>query len=342
MTDELLAYLMDDLPPERRAAVEEKLATDFAWQREKKRLEECLAACGDPAKCSDEPPQDLVTKTCSLVESSGSHPAPKQLQKRCRTRAAAFTAESPCLGSAHSRWRLADVAVGGGVMVLVAALVTPAIFESRAAARRSVCQNNLRAFGAALFNYQEDRNHRLPEIEPGENAGQYALELLDRGILTRDELQQILVCPESPLAADIAAGRVALVLPSRAALESANGRQLAAWLKSMGGSYAYRLGYYDEDGNYLQAPYTGEPQSPLMADAPSLSPDGIRVVNHAGGQYVLDQTLSARFRTKCTDARRDHIYLNADGQHAAGRGPHDIALIRSDYGPNGPLLPITD
>src|SRR5688572_20298550 len=96
MTDELVAYLMDDLPPERRAAVEEKLATDFEWQREKKRLEECLAACGDPCKCAEEPPQDLVEKTCTLVESSGNHPAPAQVRKhRCRnSRTAAFTAES--------------------------------------------------------------------------------------------------------------------------------------------------------------------------------------------------------------------------------------------------------
>jgi hypothetical protein len=341
MTDELLAYLLDDLSLERRAEVEEKLATDFAWQREKQRLEECLAACGDPCKCADEPPQDLVVKTCFLVEHSDDRPQPAQRKHHCGA-AAAFTAESPCLGGASRPWSLVDLAVGGGVLMLVGLLVTPAIFDSRAASRRSMCQNNLRAFGTALFNYQENRNHRLPQVGPKENAGRYALELLDAGVLSREELQQMLVCPESPLAADIAAGRVSLVLPSREALESATGQELAAWLKSMGGSYAYRLGYYDENGRYRQAPFTGEARSPMMADAPNLSPSGIRIVNHAGGQHVLDQSLSAPFRTNFFNARRDNIYLNEDEQHAAGRGPKDVTLLRSEYGRDGLLTPVNE
>ena len=342
MTDELLAYLMDDLPPERRAAVEEKLATDFEWQREKRRLEECLAECSDPCRCAEEPPQDLVEKTCSLVESSASHPASRQLRKRCRSRAAAFTADSPCLGGGSRSWRLADVAVGGGVLMLVGLLVTPAVFESRDAARRSVCQSNLSVVGRALFAYQENRNH-LPEIQPGENAGRYAVELLDKGLLTRDQLQQLLVCPESPLADDIAAGRVSLALPSRAALESASGQQFTAWLKSMGGSYAYRVGYFDDQGAYQPIVYTGEQGSPLMGDAPRLSAGGIRIVNHPGGQNVLFQNLSVSFRSGCAAQRRDdHIYLNDDGEHAAGLGPLDVVLIRSEYGPTGPLVPVAD
>jgi hypothetical protein len=344
MTDELLAYLLDDLPPERRAAVEEKLATDFAWQREKQRLEECLAACGDPAKCADEPPQDLVKKTCTLVESSGSHPAIKELQKtpRRNKRSAAFTADSPCLGGGVRSWSFADLTVGGGVLMLVGLLVTPAMFESREASRRTVCQNNLHTFGVALFEYQENRDHHLPEIQPGENAGRYALELLNSGLLTREQLQQLLVCPESPLADDLAAGRISLALPTRAALESASGQQLAGWLKSMGGSYAYRIGYFDEQGAYQPIIYTAEQGSPLMGDAPGLSPDGVRIVNHPGGQNVLLQDLSVPFRAGCVMPRRDHIYLNDDGEHAAGVGPQDIVLIRSEYGPTGPLVPVSE
>jgi hypothetical protein len=303
-----------------------------------------LAACGDPCKCAEEPPQDLVKKTCSLVESSGNHPASEQLQKkRCRgSRAVAFTAESPCLGGGSRSWRFADLTVGGGVLMLVGLLITPALFESREAARRNVCQSNLQTFGLALFEYQENRNHRLPEIQPGENAGRYAIELLDKGLLTREQLQQLLVCPESPLADELAAGRVSLALPSRAALESASGQQFPAWLKSMGGSYAYRVGFFDENGDYQPTMYTGEQGSPLMGDAPSLSPDGIRIVNHPGGQHVLFQNLSVDFRTGCIAQRRDHIYLNTDGEHAAGLGPLDVVLIRSEYGPTGPMVPVTD
>jgi hypothetical protein len=341
MTDEIFAYLMDDLTPERRAAVEEKLATDFEWQREKRRIEECLADCGDPCKCAEEPPQDLVTKTCHLVENSDEIIKSRQQAKKKRRKAATpvFSAAT-AFGFGSRRWGLADLTVGGGALMMLGLLIVPAVFESRDASRRSFCQNNLRVFGSALFQYQEAHDSRVPAIGPAENAGRYAVELLENGLLTRDELRQLLVCPESPLAADLAAGRVSLVLPSREALESASGQQLAAWLKSMGGSYAYRVGYFDQGGDYREVMFTGDSQSPLMADAPSLSPHGVRIVNHAGGQNVLDQGLGVRFRTDVLNRGRDHIFLNREGEHAAGLGPKDVALIRSEYGPNGPLVPI--
>ncbi|HEX6960511.1 MAG TPA: hypothetical protein VF175_01480, partial [Lacipirellula sp.] len=200
MTDEILAYLMDDLPPQRRAAVEEKLATDFAWQREKRRIEECLADCGDPCKCVEEPPQDLVTKTCHLVENSDEIiEARRQTKKKRRhTPAPVFSAANAC-GCGSRRWSIADLTVGGGVLTMVVLLVIPALVESRDASRRSFCQNNLRTFGAALFKYQENHANYLPAIGPAENAGRYAIELLENGLLTREQLQQLLVCPESPL-----------------------------------------------------------------------------------------------------------------------------------------------
>ncbi|HEX6961204.1 MAG TPA: hypothetical protein VF175_05010, partial [Lacipirellula sp.] len=143
-----------------------------------------------------------------------------------------------------------------------------------------------------------------------------------------------------PLAADLAAGRAALVLPSREALDSASGEQLSEWLKSMGGSYAYRVGYFDADGDYQEVMFTGDSQSPLMADAPGLAPHGVQSINHPGGQNVLDQGLSVRFRTKVLNGDRDHIFLNIEGEHAAGLGPKDIALIRSEYTPKGRLVPV--
>jgi len=60
MTEELFAYLMDDLPSDRRAEVEAKLAADPAWQNELKRLQECLAANEDPCHCLEEPPANLA------------------------------------------------------------------------------------------------------------------------------------------------------------------------------------------------------------------------------------------------------------------------------------------
>jgi hypothetical protein len=340
MTDELFAYLMDDLSPERRAAVEQRLETDPAWQRELKRLQDCLAENADPAKCLDEPPQDLVERTCFLVQRVEDEPrgsSPQSEHSRC---AIAFTAASPCLGGGFGRWSAADLTIGGGVLLMVAALMTPALFESREAARRSMCQNNLQTFGAALFNYQEGRGHRLPPVEPGETAGIYALELVESGVLTREQLRQLLVCPESRLADDVFAGRVAINLPSRQQLQLARAEQRVRMVKLLGGSYAYRLGYYDENGEYQHPSFTGEQGSPLLGDAPQFTSAGVRSANHGGNGFnLVDQSLAVRFRTKCL-LGGDNLFTNDEGEQAAGLEPDDVVLGRSEIGRDGPVIEI--
>jgi hypothetical protein len=338
MTDELFAYLMDDLSPERRAAVEQRLATDPAWQRELKRLRECLAENADAGKCLEEPPQDLVERTCFLVQRVEDDPCCRESEHSYRT--AAFTSASPCLGRGFGRWSAADLTIGGGVLLMVAALMTPALFESREAARRSMCQNNLQTFGAALFNYQEGRGHQLPPVEPGESAGMYAVKLVESGVLTREQLRQLLVCPESRLADDVFAGRIAIDLPSRRQLQLARDEQRARMIMLLGGSYAYRLGFYDENGRYQDPPFTGEQGSPLMGDAPHFTTAGARSANHGGNGFnFVDQSLAVRFRRNCL-LGGDNLFTNVKGEQAAGLEPNDVVLGRSEIGRDGPVIEI--
>lgn len=338
MTDELIAYLLDDLSPERRASVEEKLAIDPAWRRELARLQECLAAGADPGRlaeeCADEPPQDLVARTCTLVQRSGEAPA-----RGAGLPAAAFTDAAPWR-ACGGRWSLTDLTVGAGVLLLLGSLVLPAMFESRDAARRSVCQNNLQQLGAALFNYQEVRDHRLPAVAAGENAGVYAVELLEHGGLSREQLAELLLCPQSRLADDVAAGRVVLIIPTRREFDAAVGTARAQMVQTMGGSFAYRLGYH-ENGALRQPFFTGEEHLPLVADAPQFSESGVRGGNHARGHNVLYECLSVSFRTTCLlPDRRDNFYLNADERPAAGRHRRDVVLGGNAIGPDGPLGPV--
>lgn len=345
MTDELLAYLLDDLSPERRNAVEQRLATDFAWQRELSRLQDCLAANGDPSKCAEEtlvdPPSDLVQKTCHLVEHSDDLPPPSGKRRSAAMLTSAFT-DAPCPAAGAKSWSLTDFAIGGGVLLLVGALVTPALFESRDVARRSVCQSNLQQLGAAIFNYQDARGHQLPPVAPGESAGVYAIALLEHGGLSREQLTQLLLCPESQLADDVAAGRVVMYIPNRHEYEEAVGPARVQMVKTMGGSYAYRIGFVVN--RRLQQPqYTGEQGVPVMADAPALSPAGVRSANHPRGHNVLYECLSVGFRTDCVlKSPRDNFYLNALNQPAAGRNRKDIVLVASPIGPNGPLISIDE
>jgi hypothetical protein len=338
MTEEIFAYLMDDLCPQRRAAVEQRLAEDPAWRRELERLRDCLAECGDAGKCLEEPPQDLVERTCHLVEHVWHSPSGEAVLRHSDHAAAAFAATAAA--APVSGWSLADVTIGGGVLLLIAALVTPAVFETRAASRRAACESNLRTLGAALFDYQDEHNQQLPRVEPGQNAGMYALALVEGGYLTREQILDHLVCPDSELADDIFDGRAAIEIPSREELVAARGARLAEFRKRMGGSFAYPLGYHDETGAYQQRPFTGDEQAPLLSDAPMLAPREVRSVNHGGqGQNVIDQSLRVRFRTEAVVAG-DDIFLNDEGRQAAGVSRRDSVLGPSDVGPDGPIVPI--
>jgi hypothetical protein len=339
MTEELFAYLMDDLPADRRAEVEAKLAADPAWQMELERLHQCLAQNDNPCDClpEEEPPADLVHRTCCLVEKISDHPsasAPKPASKTRRA-LAAFTAASPCLGPHVRRWRIADITIGSAVALMVGSLMLPALFETRAAARRATCQDNLRTFGTALFDYQQARNQQLPPVRPGETAGTYALQLVNSGVVSSDQVQQIIVCPESPLADQVFAGRVVIVVPRRDQLRTLSAAKQRDLMRLIGGSYAYRMGYRDENGDYRQVPFTGQARSPLMADAPSDSEAGLRSANHHGnGLNVIDQNMQVRFQTECM-LGGDNIYTNDDGEQAAGLDAQDIVLGPSDIGPEG-------
>lgn len=342
MTDELVAYLLDDLCPDRRAEVEQRLRHDAAWRRELERLQQCLAATdddssADAAHCDqraalDEPPRDLVKRTCCYVERA-CDAATSPLS------GAAALLASPTHDCGRPGWSLTDFAVGGGVLLALGMLMMPALRESRDASRRLVCQDNLRALASRLGDYADGHARQLPAINPGQTAGRYAMALARSGLINPIQLAQYRVCPDSDYAEEIAAGRAPLRIPTQAEIDAARGEQLAQMLQWMGGSYAFILGYRDERGVYHQIPFTGKAYLPMLADAPRLSGAGVRSVNHGGcGQYVVFQDLSVRYCANSElSANRDNIFLNFDGQHAAGCQRDDIVLGLSGAGPDGPL-----
>jgi type II secretory pathway pseudopilin PulG len=62
-----------------------------------------------------------------------------------------------------------DVMFGLGIIVLLVALLLPAIQQAREAARRSQCKNNLKEIGLALHNYHDSAN-TIPPGWIGPNA----------------------------------------------------------------------------------------------------------------------------------------------------------------------------
>ena len=337
MRDDLLAYLLNDADPEQRKRIEYHLQHDPTWQHEFEKLRKCLQANEPDPQAAPCPPEDLVHRTCSFVEravreSDGSIPA-------YATPASLSESLERC--AKPNRWSLMDLTVGGLILLATGMLLFPALVESRDAARRAQCQDNLREIGTALVE-RHDRNRRgLPHIGFHENAGIFVVELAESGVISREDLAQLLVCPNTQLAEDVFSGKVLMKVPTREELASVTPEVLKVLQKHMAGSYAYQFGYVDENGNYQPMQFVARSDAPMLGDAPSFSVAGFQSANHDGcGQNVLYQDLSSRYCSNCvTENQGDHLYLNDQGQHAAGRSAQDAVLGRSEASPAGLVIP---
>jgi len=360
MTDDLIAYLMDDLSPERRAEVDAKLETDVVWRWELQRLRECMAASGDIESCSEsspappealeassvsaspvdvEPPVDLVQKTCCFVEDSASGKF-KVEKKRCGKQKAKFSAEA-CRSGGRS-WSLADVTVGAGVLLILAALVMPAIQSSQTASRRGTCDFNLRALGMATGKYADLNNGLLPEVSPGQPAVYYLTRLVEGGVLTEAEALEIGACPDSDEARRRSEEKLKLHVPTTNEFAMATGDELLRLIATSGMSYAVPVGYFDEKGQHHPSKLSSHSERPMIADAPVIGPMGVRPVSHGGcTQNVLNEAGCVKPYSLCVlpgeDARVRDIHLNNEGLPAAGNSPDDLFLAPPSYGPDGPI-----
>jgi hypothetical protein len=341
MRDELLAYLLNDLDDEERLRIEARIESDPIWQHELQRLRSCVEEAQrasssetDPSE-TDAPPEDLVRRTCSFVKQASA-----QGELSPSVLPAMLTESLDAAAPAKRRWSLLDMVVAGGILLVMGTLLLPALREGRDAARRQQCHDNLHRIGTALAQFAEQSNGQLPAIGRHENAGMYALKLLEKGILTRQQLAELLVCPSTPLAEDIHRGVIVLRIPTRRELAAAKGAQRKSLLVNMGGSFAYRIGYTDKQGNYRQVDFTQRCNAPVMADKPCTSVVGFQSANHGGcGQNVLFQDQSVRYIQLCieTTDRDKHWFLNEDDQPAAGVNRNDIVMIRSEARPFGRL-----
>jgi hypothetical protein len=334
MREQLLAYLLDDLNPAERSTVEAALADNPELQQELEKLRECLGCCESPAE--PEPPQvppvQLASRTCHFVE----HAIQKSKAMCGRSAHAKTLSESHDPLVRPTRWSPADIGVGICVLVALAALVFPMLKQDQETARLLACQNNLHQVGAALMDYSVRYNKGLPVVGEKDNAGIYVVILTESGTIERKELKGFLVCPSSETAERISRGCIDVVIPSSEELAQASPDERDRLRKFMAGDYAYTIGYLDKNtGRMRQVHFGGSRFIPLLADGPSPAIAGYQSANHGGcGQNVLYQDLSCKYTKQCKcKKRRDHLYLNDEGQVAAGCHPEDIVLAPSGATP---------
>jgi Protein of unknown function (DUF1559) len=326
MRDLLIRYLLGELDEVQQHELEERLRTSPDLQRELARLRACFSAADGQERGAIEPPSGLAERTVADVL-CGDTSATGEVGHSPFTSAVEPPAYTP-------KWSIADLTVAGGVFLAVAMLFVPALQDSRDSARRRDCQNNLRQLGVLLTSYAQEHNGYYPRVSPTDNAGVFAVRLVNEGYIDAPQLAQLLVCRSSPLANDIRSGRVVLRIPNVAQLRIIHGSALAALRQSMGGSYAYRLGYV-EGNHYYDIHDDDQSRSPLMADAPSFQLAGFMSANHRGcGQNVLFEDQSVRYQTGClVPGLNDHLFLNSAGIPAAGQGRLDAVLGRSELTP---------
>lgn len=335
MRDLLVRYLLGELDDDEQRELEEQLRNSPELRQELAYLHRCFSAADQAKQGAAEPPRGLAARVTGRVcgdDCAAPDDATEQPYHDPRAERAAVAAEPPAgtLG-----WNLADLTVAAGVVLAVGMLLFPAMQESREAARRRDCQHNLGQIGALLATYaDQDPGRRLPPVRPQDNAGIFAVRLVDGGYIDADDLARLLVCRASPLADDVAAKRVVIHIPNFAQLRAVGAQRLPETRRLMGGTYAYRIGYV-QAGRYYNIQYTGDGLSPLLADAPAFDASGVRIANHGGyGQNVLYQDQSVRYQHDPTvPGRNDHLFLNAIGVPAAGRGARDAVLSRSEATP---------
>jgi type II secretory pathway pseudopilin PulG len=234
---------------------------------------------------------------------------------------------------------MADVTVGAGVLLILAALIMPAVQHSRDAARSSACAGNLKAMHVALENCAESRGE-LPKLSSSDPAVMLIAELVAAGFMTQAEAAEIVTCPNSPQAQRFNDAGFKVRVPSPQELRSAVGPELVRLIDGINFSYALRMGHRDRDGVYQQPQMKGA-DTPMIADAPATTATGLQPVNHGCMQNVLSKsgTVGALASSvlPANDAEFLSLYLNNEWQQAAGCNEDDVVLATPYGTPDGPL-----
>ncbi|MEN1679108.1 MAG: hypothetical protein AAGJ46_05915 [Planctomycetota bacterium] len=331
MRERLVSYLLGDLPDDEARVLEEEVEANPQLRHQLERLRDCLMAadnvCGGETVGEEEMgaeaprvPRGLADRTADSVHDL------------------VLGLEAVDADGSSSGWRgfsLVDGGVTVGVVLALGMMLLPALCESREASRRIACQANLADLYKSLRLYANAHHGLYPFVQPGENAGVYAVRLADGRFIDRRQLAEKLVCPSSELADDVAAGKTQVVIPRQSELRRLGAATLSAVRRVMGGSYAYRLGYLD--GPLYRPVATGQrSRSPLLSDAPHPTDCGRwQSLNHSGrGQNVLFDNGAVSYQVNCLlPSVDDNFFLNASGEAAAGRHWDDAVLVRSEVTP---------
>ena len=327
MRELLIRYLLGELDADERRDLQAQLRSDPELRAELEKLRSCFAASSDEDLFAPDAPSGLAERTAGLVKDSESG----MVRRPGGTLSQVSEAPAGFLG-----WSLADLTVAGGVMLAVSMLIFPALRNSRDGTRRTVCQDHLRQVAVLVGSYSQNHGGSIPQVGANERAGMFAIHLIAEGHTFPTELAELLVCPGSPVAAQMRAGTYKIQLPNAEQIRRMSREELSAVAANASPCYNYCLPYVIA-GKYFMVRDTNRRMSPVLSDAGGdehadpMSPNhGRRVVQvqYADGSVQLLTSVKL-------PGLNDDMYHNDRGKVAAGLRPLDTVLAPSDATPAG-------
>jgi prepilin-type processing-associated H-X9-DG protein len=317
MEEHFIGYLLNALDERTHGQVEAYLAQHAAARAKLALLRQALEPLAADAE-TPTAPAHLVERTLAKV---AEHICAGD--KRADELPQAPPVSPLTLAIGRSWWRRPDILVAACLLVTVVGVGLMVLGRMRgpsSAALLVECKNNLRQFHTALQQYR-DQHGQFPNIAekaPRDVAGMVVPILADAGML--------------PSSVSIRCPAVGSPVPCRlsmAALLNMSDADFAQCSPCLSMSYAYSLGYKDEEGtkhgpgDQAQASWS---QTPIMADRPPAEGVMRNSMNHGGdGQNVLFADGHVKYLLQRT-LGLDDIFLNGDSIVAAGLGPTDIVL----------------
>ena len=316
---DLVGFVLGALEPEEHSRVAAKISGSPELQDAVDRLYASLPKTQESWQ-SVRPPSGLARRACEKVVDFDRTRELFAQNDFAQNELASQSASKPHAYAA-SGWSWRDFVVLAGTCLAVALILLPSILNSRYQARIAMCQNNLRQVSTALQHYSQSHAGFLPSGDPSSRlgvAGAYGPILKDAELIQ----DRLLLCPSSPLS------QSDFSIPTSLEITQSDGAKLSHLHRKMGGTYAYTMGYYDQEG--WHAPRASQrPYVMVMADTNDSSNSQYSRRHGSRGQNILFEDGHTAFLQDCSAhllGDDDSIYVNRFGLVAAGVDPLDTVL----------------
>lgn len=354
MHEDLLGYLLGALEPHEMRRVAQWLQDDPEARRQLEELERSLRPLEEGFEPPSDPPPDLVSRTLANLPplpAPGGDAAASDFGKSASLTNAAFSTESVSAPDAAtpltpmhdgietsrtSGMMWVDWIGAAGAVVVILALMLPALAHGRFEARKVACQDQLRQFGTAITQYvnlsPQDRLPAVSEQGPEAFAGVFAIRLSDKGLLTDPSVRW---CPSLDTPADSQAALTDLnQIASLDELYGASVDKLRQMQQYSGGHYAYNLGVIEQDR--LRSPkYESRASFAVMSDAPLSGITDTKDLSKRIGHNAIGINVLYEDGRVCfvplpeLDTLPDHPLVNHRGEAEAGVNVDDASLAPS-------------